>query len=51
MSEFLTEGNKIVQCRNGHKFSLPLITTSAKCPICGIGTVVGYFGTIGSNFH
>lgn len=51
MSEFLTEGNKIVQCRNGHKFSLSLKTTCAKCPICGIGIVVGYLGTIGNNFH
>lgn len=51
MPEFITEGSKIVQCRNGHKFSISLKTICTKCPICGIGIAVGYFGTIGGKFH
>lgn len=51
MSEFITDGSKIVQCKNGHKFSISLKTICAKCPICGIDIAVIYLGTIGGHFH
>lgn len=44
-------GNKTVRCRNGHTFSIPLLTTYTTCPTCGIGVLAYYFGTVNGQFH
>ena len=51
MVDYQTIANKIVQCRYGHKFGIPMNETLATCPTCGDKVAFSNFGTIGGKFH
>lgn len=51
MVDFLSEGNKIIRCKNGHLLTVPLQVTGFRCPECGNIVIVEYHGTIAGEFY
>lgn len=51
MADFLTEGNKIILCKNGHICTVPLHTTGFRCNECGEIVLVEYYGTVAGEFY
>jgi len=46
MTNYLTEGNKIAYCQDGHSNTVPFQTTVFKCSTCDCICLSAFFGTI-----
>ena len=46
MADYITQGNKTIQCKQGHVFSVSFQTTLCKCPTCDCNVCVYFHGVV-----